>query len=244
MAVAKSFQSMEIITEPYKVSGRMYVKVRNPKTGTERQVRWYTDQQYEKMYGVEAPTDHSNDPYWKSQKEILGFSEGYITIFKGDTYSYKEWFKEHGATYRKFWGWSFKSTDELPEIPEGLTAVRLEWAKVGSDETEKLFNDDIVQREVDAALYEESPSQFQGKIGDRIELKVTVVKMFGIESRFGHSNIHIMRDADMNEYVWITASRAWEAGSEKHIKGTIKDHSTYKNVKQTILTRCSEVKVK
>ena len=34
MAVAKSFQSFEMLTEPYIVSGKQYVKVRNPKTGT------------------------------------------------------------------------------------------------------------------------------------------------------------------------------------------------------------------
>ena len=39
MPVAKSFQSFEMLTEPYIVSGKQYVKVRNPKTGTERQVR-------------------------------------------------------------------------------------------------------------------------------------------------------------------------------------------------------------
>ena len=36
--VAKSFQSFEVLTEVYEVSGKKYVRVRNPKTGTERQV--------------------------------------------------------------------------------------------------------------------------------------------------------------------------------------------------------------
>ena len=41
--VAKSYQGMELVTEPYDVNGRMYVKVKNEKTGTVRQVRWYTE---------------------------------------------------------------------------------------------------------------------------------------------------------------------------------------------------------
>ena len=39
MAVAPSFQNFEFLTEPYVVGDKMYIKVRNPKTGTERQVR-------------------------------------------------------------------------------------------------------------------------------------------------------------------------------------------------------------
>ena len=33
MAVAKSFQSMTILCEPYKTRGKLYVKVKNEKTG-------------------------------------------------------------------------------------------------------------------------------------------------------------------------------------------------------------------
>lgn len=32
--VAPSFQQFEQLCEPYQVSGKMYVRVRNPKTGT------------------------------------------------------------------------------------------------------------------------------------------------------------------------------------------------------------------
>ena len=78
MAVAKSFQSMKQITEPYLVSGRMYVKVQNPKTGAERQVRWYTDAEYAKMYPDEAKPAESK--ILRTQKSVLGFDKGYITI--------------------------------------------------------------------------------------------------------------------------------------------------------------------
>ena len=69
----------------------------------------------------------------KPQREQLGFGKaGYIMICKGDTYAYKDWLKEQGACYRKWWGWAFASSIPLPELPAGITAVRLDWDKVGS----------------------------------------------------------------------------------------------------------------
>jgi hypothetical protein len=51
-----------------------------------------------------------------------------------------------------------------------------------------------------------------------------------------------MTDVNENVYVWTTASKSWEEGSEHYIRGTVKEHSVYKNTKQTVLTRCTEVK--
>ncbi len=108
--------------------------------GNLKQVRAYSNAEYKKYYPDLAAKDHSNDPYWKSQKEILGFKNGYVTIFKGDTYPHKEWFKENGCQYRKWWGWSLSSEAELPEeLPEGVEAIRLNWEDVG--EGESLKND-------------------------------------------------------------------------------------------------------
>ena len=85
MPVAKSFQSFEMLTEPYTVSGKQYIKVRNPKTGTERQVRWYSDSEFAKLYPEAKVAVQVHDAFYKPQKEVLGFTKGYITIFKGDT---------------------------------------------------------------------------------------------------------------------------------------------------------------
>ena len=238
--VAKSYQGMELVTEPYDVNGRMYVKVKNEKTGTVRQVRWYTEAEYKKMYPNE-PVDHSNDKFYKSQKEVLGFKAGFITIFTGNTYEHKEWFKEIGCTYRKFWGWGLPGDIEVPSIlPEGVTPVRLEWDMVGADD-EVLKPDDQIRKIIDGLVYEPSSSQYQGNIGDRIVVEVTITKALHLNGYYGPSTMHIMNDADGNEYVWTTAAKSWTEGSVKTIRGTIKDHKEYKNTKQTVLTRCTEV---
>ena len=80
----------------------------NEKTQKEREVRYYTEKEYIKLYGSlpegeeakntagaynSAPKDRAKDPYWKPQKDVLGFTNGYITIFKGNTYAYKEYGK-------------------------------------------------------------------------------------------------------------------------------------------------------
>ena len=240
MAVAKSYQNLEIVNEPYMANGRMYVQVKLG-NGNTKQVRWYSDKEYAKYYGTQP--DHTNDPFYKSQKEVLGFKNGYITIFKGDTYSCKEWFKENGARYTKFWGWSFSSEMEVPaDLPAGVEAIRLDWDKVGDGE--ELKNDDLVKAAVEAMTYEPDDSQFQGEVGQRIEVELTVEKAIRLDGYYGPSTMHIFRDANGNAYVWTTASKSWEEGSTRLVRGTIKEHKTYRNVNQTVLTRCAEVKSK
>lgn len=240
MAVAKSYQNLEIVKDPYAVNGKLYVQVKLG-NGNTKQVRWYSDKEYEKYYG--AKPDHTNDPFYKTQKEVLGFKNGFITIFKGDTYSCKDWFKENGARYTRFWGWGISSEMEVPaELPIGIEAIRLDWDLVG--EGDNLKSDSAVQEAVDAIMYEESTSQYVGEIGQRIEVELTVDKAIKLDSYYGPSTMHIMKDADENVYVWTTGAKSWEEGSVRTVRGTIKDHKMYKNVKQTVLTRCAEVKSK
>lgn len=233
--VAKSYQSFEIVSDVYVVDGRKYVKVRNGK-GSIQQVRWYSEKEYARMYGGKV-TDHSKDPYFKTQKVVLGFKEGYITIFKGDTFSVKEDLKAAGARYTKFWGWGIPGGEEVPEI-EGITPVRLDWDMVGKED-ETLKSDTEVQTAVDALVCEPSNSEFQGEVGDRIRgILMKVVRSFQIDSYYGQSTVHDFEDEDGNVYTWITASKNLPEGGVYWVDGTIKDHKVYKNVKKTVLTRC------
>lgn len=242
MAVAPSFQSFEMLTEPYEVSGKMYVRVRNPKTGTERQVRWYTDKQYAKSYSAPKETVTAQDAFYKPQKEVLGFTKGYITIFKGDTYSHIDWFRASIARYARWWGWYIISTEEIPaDLPADLEMIQLPWELVGNEDG-KLKPETDVQKAVEALIYEEGSSEYVGNIGERLELTLTVTRAIELENNFGHSMMHIMEDDCGNVYVWTTASKSWPEGAVKTVRGTIKDHRTYKNTKQTVLTRCMEVK--
>lgn len=242
--VAKSFQAMEIITEPYISNGRYYVKVRNPKTNTKRQVRWYSEAEYKRMYPDEKITGEkvSETPKFKNQKKALGFENGFITIFKGDTYAHLEWFQRSEARYSRWWGWYFNSTITIPDdLPEGIIPIQLNWDLVGKENGD-LKTDEQVAAAIDSLIYDETPSQFIGNIGERIEVDVTVTRAIELDGRFGKSTMHIMEDKDKNVYVWTTASKNWSINSTRKIRGTVKDHRVYKNTKQTLLTRCTEVK--
>lgn len=237
--VAKSFQNMKQLGEPFNEKGKMYVNVQNEKSGTVRKVRWYTEAEYAKMYGekVDAPAK-----VFKTQKQVLGFENGYVTIFKGDTYANLEWFQRSIARYCKWWGWYIISTEAVPvDLPCGLEPVQLPWDLVG-DETGTLISDNEVKIAVESILYDRTNSEYQGNIGERLDLMVEVVAAHSKDGPYGRQTIHYMVDKDDNQYLWSTTSKSWEVGDKRHIKGTVKDHKIIRNVETTVLTRCTLVK--
>lgn len=232
--VAKSYQNYPLVNEPYSVNGRMYVKVNTGKTV--RQVRWYTENEYRSMYGESATQEAK-----KSQKEVLGFAEGYITIFKGETFDHKEELREAGATYTRLWGWSIAGGKEVPEI-NGLEPVRLDWSFVGSEDG-KCYNEEVIKNAVEPLLYGAGKSTHQGEIGERLRnIPVVVVSCNQFTSNFGDKNVITFEDEYENVYVWFTTTRSLEAGTHWILTGTVKAHNIYKGTAQTTLTRCSLVK--
>ncbi len=229
MAVAKSFQNYIFLGEPFEKSGRMYVEVQNPKTLTVRTVRWYPE------------AENEDRIIMRSMRTALGFENGFITIFKGDTYPHLEYFQLSCARYCTRWGWYIISTDEVPnDLPEGITPIRLDWNLVG--EGENLKSEEVIKTAVESLLYDEGASDFVGSVGERLELTVVIKRAIRLENDYGVSTMHIMETADGNVFVWTTASKTWAEGETKTIRGTLKEHKVYRNVKQNILTRCMERK--
>lgn len=239
MPVAPSYEAYKKIDEPYLKNGKMYIHIEHPRTHNVREARWYSDKEYSKLYPDAAP--RSTDPYFKPQKEVLGFTKGYITIFKGDTYSHLDWFRLSICRYAKWWGWYLISTEEMPEdLPDNLEPIRLSWETVG-DENGNLKGDNLVEEAVEAILYGDAEDSWVGSVGDRLELTLTVEKSISLEGYHGYSTLHVMRDSDNNTFVWTTAAKCWEIGTIHHIRGTVKEQKKYKGECQTILTRCVEV---
>ena len=240
--VAKSYQDLPKVGEVFTSSGRQYINVQL-KSGKLKTVRAYSEAEYRKLYPeVKTAVADTSDPYYKPQKEVLGFTKGYITIFKGDTYSELDWFRASIARYARWWGWYIISTEEIPDdLPVGIEPIRLPWELVGQEDG-NLKPEHLVKEAVESLIYEGSDSEYQGTIGERLELFLTVEKTIELDGNYGRSTMHLMYDECGNLYVWTTASKSWAPGSEHHIRGTVKDHRTYKNEKQTVLTRCTEVK--
>ena len=222
MAVAPSFTNLERLSEPFEENGKEYILVKT-KSGNTRKVRWYE----EPMKKI------------RPLKEVLGFTKGYITIFKGDTYSLLEWFQESTARYHKFFGWYFISEEELPEIPAGVTPIQLKWEDVAFADEDQLRPENQIKEHIDSLMYDLSPSKWQGEVGDRLEKVLTVTKVIPIEGYYGNSTMHIFSDPEENIYIWTTAAKTLEVGKTYIIRGTVKEHKSFKNVPQTILTRCA-----
>lgn len=227
--VAKSYQYLPQVTEPYEINKKNYVKVRKP-DGSIIQVKWYSQEEYEKYYGVAtaAPT---------SQKEAFGFTNDFITIFKGNTYPHKDYLKANGAKYNSYWGWYFASDIELPAIPADLTAVRLNWSTIGF-ENGLLKSESIIKAEIAKLTHEPSTSKFVGEVGQRLEFVLKVTKAVPLETYYG-GTMYSFIDENKNVFVWRASSAKLVVGNTEHIKGTIKAHNIYRNVEQTVLTRCT-----
>lgn len=238
--VAKSYQNLTQIGDPYaKSNGRMYVKVLT-KSGIEKEVRWYDAVEYKKMYPNEVVDE---DPF-KNQKNILGFQNGFITIFKGVEDRHEEWFNRSIARYCRFWGWYIVSEDNLPfDLPHDIEPIELKWEAVG--EGLSLRPEKEVRTAVDAILYGESRSVFKGAVGERLDLRITVIKSSQTEHFYGRASSkiahHIFEDADGNHYAWDTGAKFWAEGTVKQLRGTVKEHKIINNVQTTVLTRCIEV---
>lgn len=239
--VAKSYQCLEQVGEPFVVSGKSYVNV-ILKSGKQKSVRWYTEKEYKKMYPGEEVAIGSNSTFRKSDREVFGFQKGYITIFTGDVGPEDEFFQRSNARYCTRWGWYVISEEEVPiNLPFGVEPVKLAWESVGTGDG-KLRDESTIRSAVDTLIYNESSSVFVGTIGERLELDVVVDKVVHLENNYGTTNMYLFSDVAGNVYKWVTQSKNWAEGSQHRIRGTVKDHKNYKGTNQTVLTRCMEVK--
>lgn len=84
-------------------------------------------------------------------------------------------------------------------------------------------------------------SKHIGTLKQRLTFSLTLKRKFVYDSMYGATTKFIFEDDDENVLVWTTTSAGKYNLLENNkyaIKGTIKEHSEYKGVRQTILTRC------
>lgn len=106
-------------------------------------------------------------------------------------------------------------------------------------------------------------SNYFGQKGQRIELALTVEKAVSFSTMYGDNTVYTFSDAEGNVFVWKTTSLlgidreiqrpgcdwtdwAFEGAHPRDgvkIKATVKDHSEYKGVRQTVLTRCKVLSI-
>ena len=201
-----------------------------------------------KLAKERAHVDELNADFYKRN----GFdAEGNMWIVLGNSYDIKDELKELGCKYVKALScWS--SDHELESIKtikvhasdlyeiDKAGVYLWQWMKVAEGLA-------IIQQANEDLRASESSSSYVGKIGDRIEVKARLTKCHSYDSTFNYHTvttfINIFTDEAGNVYVWKSTA-FFDAGLDDVVilKGTVKEHSEYNGIKQTILTRCKVTK--
>jgi len=122
----------------------------------------------------------------------------------------------------------------------------------------KQNHDKMVAKKVaeEKRAIENAKVEYYGAVGDKFELTLTFDKSFGFEGAYGFTYIHLFHDDENHVFAWSSSNGnykveyaknvtwggieyvEYEVGHKYLIKGSIKDHREYRNVKQTVITRC------
>lgn len=141
--LAPSYQTYKVVSEVYQKNGKEYVNIEHPNTHNVRAARWYSETEYNKTYGA-TPSSLTIGTH----KQVLGFTEGPITIFKGINSSNESFF-ERNPLFRdcRLWGWYIVGDQTLPPLPFGITPLTLPWSSVG-DANGHLKSDSAVKKAI------------------------------------------------------------------------------------------------
>ena len=82
-------------------------------------------------------------------------------------------------------------------------------------------------------------SVYQGSIGDKLSLNIADVQLItSWDTQWGTTYIYKFIDTEGNIFTWKTSNWIRLDRPVKTLKGTVKDHTEYRGVQQTELTRC------
>lgn len=196
---------------------------------------------------IEAERQEKLNKSKENQEELLA-KWGYNVenpliwlICGGDTYAIKDQLKEKGCKYNPAFGWY---CNHSIDVPVGYKTAIINFYDVYTwFPLSKKFDLNEKAKEIadaaKAALEPESHSEYIGEIKDRIrDLKVTLTAVRSFDGFYGTTFIYtFVHNEDV--LVWMTSScKDVEVGDEFLLTGTVKEHSTYKGVKQTKMSRC------
>ena len=122
----------------------------------------------------------------------------------------------------------------------------------------KKAHDKELEKQARAKMYKDSvKDEWFGNVGDKFEKELMFEKIIGFEGYYGYTYFLFFRDEEGRVFKWSSSNgsyKCWssvsgndgycdyEVGKKYLIKGSIKDHSEYNGVKQTVITRCKVLK--
>ena len=159
----------------------------------------------------------------------------------GSTYEIKDQLKELGCKFNPAFGWYCTHEFDVPE-GYGLVSINFYDVYVWYPLSKRFELKDNAKEIADAALSAALPksnSEYIGDIKERIrDLEVEFTGSRDIEGFYGTSHIYTFLSGE-NVIVWITSScQSFEKGEIVFLTGTVKEHSEYKGIKQTKMSRC------
>jgi hypothetical protein len=128
-----------------------------------------------------------------------------------------------------------KYADRLIEVKLGDIAEWSAWGKAS-------FNRDaqkIVEEKI-AAVQPKPTSEWIGEVGSKLkDIKVQLTRKYSFDGRYGVTTVYNFVTEEGNQLTWFSSTyQPYEVNTWVKMKyATIKDHSEYKGVKSTIITR-------
>jgi hypothetical protein len=233
-------------------------------TEEDRIPEWSGMAWYQKFYSVQEVLQYTAETIRKfgySKQETKVQMQNFFDVLHGDTRYWKP--EDIREVMDKINSVGFNA--DSPEAVQKATDA-LEWIKVQDSTTDYMHNLKTVcalsmvnsskfgllvsvfpamdrDLEKQEQLKQDRISNHVGNIGDRITVDVESIKcLTSWESNFGYyptiTYLYKITGTDGNVYTWKTQKGMDEDHPPKTIKGTIKDHTEFREVKQTVLTRC------
>lgn len=178
----------------------------------------------------------------------------------GNTYDIKEELKAQGAKWdstARHWHMATK--------PEGREVIEIDVAEIYQADMAGVYTwnnyrywnelevsyTDRIQAAENKLKAQDSPSEYVGQVGDKLNIVVIYTHTASWENGYGGywsagvTYLHSFKDEDGNVFTWKTGN-CFEAdyGDKVVLKGTVKEHNEYKGIKQTVMTRCKVEEVK
>lgn len=170
-------------------------------------------------------------------------ADGFTYLFKGNTYERKEEIKAQGAKFHNALGWHIaRPVDGFEFVKVHIDDIATPALAWGYTITAKKDDIDALKNPPQEKA---NTSQHVGTIGERTSFDVTLTHRTFWETHVvawqtQTQYLHTFEDADGNVFIWKTTNSLYklEVGDKITIRGTIKEHSEYNEVKQTVLQRC------
>lgn len=194
-----------------------------------------------KVAELKAQTDEKNAEFFeKNAFDAQGFT--YVAL--GNTYGIKEQLKAEGFKYNDILGWHTNKATEHKAVKVHVDDVFAKneygWYTFGYEKADAVKA--MIKAESDKLAEAEDTTRYLGEVGQKIKVDVILQSAYSYSYNIGwqtvYSTAYTFRDADGNLIVWKTQKDlGLEEGQHVTIEGKVKEHSLYRNKKQTVITR-------